>query len=255
MKTPSRSLFGQAVMICVGVEAIAIGFLLFSSFNQMQWAQEIIRPSAHVENARGNVATPEWTRDQYLKFVEFHRQKIAPTWIVKIAMPILVIFYLAWLYRSHWKLKRLDTVNLQFKTFWIFGYHIVPFVNLVQPYGIMREIWHGSDPRAAAPNDCGPGHVRSSWLVRAWWALTVGSAVAAYYAFIRGHLEFSSWTNSQGLLQLAKVTLPAMEASEVSLIVLVVARLLLAWLVWSVDGRQMKRAALLSTGQVAVMDA
>ena len=62
MKTPSRSLFGQAVMICVGVETIAIGFLLFSSFNQIRWAQEIIGPSAHVENARGNAATPQAAR-------------------------------------------------------------------------------------------------------------------------------------------------------------------------------------------------
>ncbi|MBL8189518.1 MAG: DUF4328 domain-containing protein [Acidobacteria bacterium] len=57
-----------------------------------------------------------------------------------------VVVFLIWMHRSYGNLKSLGISNTEYSPGWAVGSWFVPFVNLVRPYGITKEIWFGSDP-------------------------------------------------------------------------------------------------------------
>jgi Domain of unknown function (DUF4328) len=89
--------------------------------------------------------------------------------------------FLTWFYRAHKNLPSLGARNLEYSPGWAIGGFFVPFLNLVRPFQVMREVWRFSYPSAvesgATPE--GPSHHPSrptlapvGW----WWGLFLLSA-------------------------------------------------------------------------------
>lgn len=54
--------------------------------------------------------------------------------------------FLAWFYRSHKNLPALGSTRHEYSPGWAVGGFFVPFLNLVRPVQVMREVWYCSDP-------------------------------------------------------------------------------------------------------------
>ena len=89
--------------------------------------------------------------------------------------------FLAWFRRVHANLGSLGGRELKYTPGWAVGGFLVPFLNLVRPLQVMREVWHGSDPSGlerdiAAGGPLARNQLRSPALVGWWWALFVLSS-------------------------------------------------------------------------------
>jgi hypothetical protein len=56
------------------------------------------------------------------------------------------VIFLIWMRRSSINLKALDARGMEYSPGWAVGAWFVPFMNLVRPYSIIKEIWYGSNP-------------------------------------------------------------------------------------------------------------
>lgn len=86
------------------------------------------------------------------------------------------IAFLAWFHRVHKNLPALGGRDLKYTPGWAVGGFFVPFLNLVRPLQVMREVWHGSDPAGLERDTASSGpSVRNQLgtpsLVGWWWAL------------------------------------------------------------------------------------
>lgn len=81
-----------------------------------------------------------------------------------------VIMYLVWLHRASRNLGALGVPNQRFSPGWAVGYWFIPFVNLVRPYQVVKEIWQGSEPPAEVDSTTIVPR-RSSALIGWWWAM------------------------------------------------------------------------------------
>jgi hypothetical protein len=52
-----------------------------------------------------------------------------------------IVFFIMWFHRAYKNLHRLGINTLQYTQGWAIGGWFVPFLNLVRPYTIMKEIW------------------------------------------------------------------------------------------------------------------
>ena len=93
------------------------------------------------------------------------------------------IAFLVWFHRTHKNLPGLEGRELKYTPGWAVGGFFVPFLNLVRPFQVMREVWHGSDPagleRDVAPD--GPeirNRLGAPRLVGWWWALYLVSGIS-----------------------------------------------------------------------------
>ncbi len=74
---------------------------------------------------------------------------LAERWILFVVLPSYVgcvISFLMWFYRAHRNLNALGNDELEYKSGWTIWGFFIPFLNLVRPFQMMRETWHGSDP-------------------------------------------------------------------------------------------------------------
>ncbi len=91
------------------------------------------------------------------------------------------VAFLIWLHRTHKNLPALGGRELKYTPGWAVGGFFVPFLNLVRPLQVMREVWHGSDP-AGFERDVGAGgpairnQLGTPSLVGWWWALFLFSS-------------------------------------------------------------------------------
>lgn len=95
--------------------------------------------------------------------------------VIKIQITLLVatgIAFMTWLYRARANLRAFGTRHLRYPRNWtIFGF-LVPVLNLVRPYQVVREVWQASDPRTTDP--AGWVTVKPPILVKAWWGTFLG---------------------------------------------------------------------------------
>lgn len=88
------------------------------------------------------------------------------------------VTFLVWFYRAHRNLTALGGRELKYTPAWAVGGFFVPFLNLVRPVQVMREVWHGSDP-SGIERDLSPAgpsirrQLGTPQLVVSWWALFV----------------------------------------------------------------------------------
>lgn len=55
---------------------------------------------------------------------------------------LTAIVFLRWLYRSYANLRHLGSGRSDETPRWAVGYWFIPFINLVKPYNIVKELWH-----------------------------------------------------------------------------------------------------------------
>lgn len=55
-------------------------------------------------------------------------------------------FFATWAYRAHQNLSLLAVPALKYTPGWAAGGFFIPFVNLVRPFQVIREVWKASDP-------------------------------------------------------------------------------------------------------------
>jgi hypothetical protein len=86
------------------------------------------------------------------------------------------VAFLAWFHRVHKNLTALGGRELKYTPGWAVAGFLVPFLNLVRPLQVMREVWHGSDPSGLERDtgSSGPSlrnQLATPALVGWWWAL------------------------------------------------------------------------------------
>ncbi|WP_428306060.1 DUF4328 domain-containing protein [Lacipirellula sp.] len=158
---------------------------------------------------------------------------------------VAFIAYLVWLYKSHSRLQGMSVANLRFTPGWAVGYQFIPFWNLIRPYQIMREIWHGSDPDGEPLNDCSPEEVRSSWLVRLWWASVFVGGTVCTVMFFNIASASSALPPPQNHAQALAAATRFVPVQQVGLLFTLAYYVLLGLVVWKIERRQAERLAAL----------
>ena len=117
-----------------------------------------------------------------------------------LAYGAVVIATFIWIFRSS---KNLDVFGLQDRRFspgWAVGWWFVPFMNLVRPYQVMKEIWEGSHPQNSSAQLEQGNSVHNSGLLSGWWAGLILSGVL-------GNVVLRLALNTESLDQLILVDL------------------------------------------------
>jgi len=71
------------------------------------------------------------------------------TFIALLEFPLFIlsaIFFLMWIYRGYTNLPALRSTSAEFTPGWAVGWWFIPFVNLVKPFQVVRDLWSESDP-------------------------------------------------------------------------------------------------------------
>jgi hypothetical protein len=104
------------------------------------------------------------------------------------------IAFMTWLYRCRANLRAFGTRRLRYSRNWTILGFLIPGVNLVRPYQVVREVWQASDPGATGPLDWKA--VKPSRLLRAWWGTFVAFVVFKMLAW------WMTWSASYDLFRL-----------------------------------------------------
>jgi hypothetical protein len=93
---------------------------------------------------------------------------------------ITAIAFIVWMHRAYRNLHAFRVEGRQYSSGWAIGGWFVPFLNLVRPFQVVREIWNGSECLTAF----GERFVllRTPMLVGWWWAMFLISSVAGNLA-------------------------------------------------------------------------
>lgn len=80
-----------------------------------------------------------------------------------------VVIFLMWIHRAHKNLAFFRAAGLEYSPGWAVGWFFIPFLNLIRPFLVMREIWKASDPNVDYQNSSSWQYSASSPLIGAWW--------------------------------------------------------------------------------------
>ncbi len=103
------------------------------------------------------------------------------------------VAFLMWFHRVHKNLPALGGRELKYTPGWAVGGFFVPFLNLVRPLQVMREVWHGSDPSGLERDVASGGpsirnQLGTPSLVGWWWALFL---VSSFLGNITARMAFA----------------------------------------------------------------
>ncbi len=76
--------------------------------------------------------------------------------------------FLAWLYQCRVNVRALGARKLRWRREWTLLAFLVPVLNVLRPYQVVREVWQASDPSVGDP--LGWQRVRVPSLLSWWWA-------------------------------------------------------------------------------------
>jgi hypothetical protein len=100
---------------------------------------------------------------------EANDSRHATVGLLQVAAVVLTgIVWLAWLHRAYSNLQRLGTGKSKFTPGWAVGYWFIPFVNLVRPYQIVKDLWLRSESRNDRASLEG---VATPALISWWWGM------------------------------------------------------------------------------------
>ena len=85
------------------------------------------------------------------------------------------IGFLAWLHRARVNVRAFGMRRFEYAREWTILGFLVPLLNAVRPYQVVREVWQASDPSSLDPFEW--KLAESPTLVRAWWIFFVAFAV------------------------------------------------------------------------------
>jgi len=105
------------------------------------------------------------------------RQKIiAFTYVGTVIVSI--VFFIMWFRRAYANLERIGRVILKYAEGWSAGAWFVPFLNLVRPYEIMKEIWHKTQEATT-----GLVQYKQGALVGWWWTIWLITNIISNISF------------------------------------------------------------------------
>ena len=91
------------------------------------------------------------------------------------------ILFLTWFYRAHRNLAVVSSIKPVYTSGWAVGGFFVPFLNLVRPVQMMRELWQGTMSGSSSATSGGFASVQPSGstppLVGWWWGLFLASNI------------------------------------------------------------------------------
>jgi hypothetical protein len=146
-----------------------------------------------------------------------------------------VVFFCVWLYRAYKNLRALnDSRHINHSPGWAVGSFFVPFVNLVVPYGAVKETWQKSGP----PGEALYSEPKPPAWFPIWWLFWLLSSFA-------GNASFRASFDEN--IPLSAVTILSIVAGGLS----VIASLFAYLVVDSIDKRQEETAARLKLGNLA----
>jgi len=80
------------------------------------------------------------------------------------------IFFLMWIHRAHRNLPALGAQGLKYSPGWAVGGFFVPFLNIVRPFQVVKEIWKASGPDVHSGDASSWQYSSTSPLLGFWWA-------------------------------------------------------------------------------------
>jgi len=84
-------------------------------------------------------------------------------------MGLTALAFLSWLYRVRVNVRALGMRKMRYRREWTLLSFLVPILNLLRPYQVVREIWQASDPKTGGP--VGWKAVHTPRLLAYWWLL------------------------------------------------------------------------------------
>jgi uncharacterized protein DUF4328 len=205
--------------ICLDVVAIMSGLLEISLVNRALSGEAITASEAASSDSR--------------------QQLIG---ILQIGLYIAAaVTFLMWISRSYRNLSALSSSPCTYSPGWAIGAFFVPFLNLVRPFQIVRELWHLSDSSSTVTTVRTEGQKPPTPPIVGWWWgvwLVAGFLGQAVWRF--------SWraTTLQEILTAGYITIAA-DAVGIAAAVLAIS------LVRSIDARQAVSYRRLKTGSEA----
>jgi len=91
--------------------------------------------------------------------------------------------WLVWVYKSYASLTHLGTRRTRHAPGWAVAVWFVPFLNLIEPYRVVRELWL----RSAGLNATEPDLGERTPLISGWWALFL---ISNLVGLVAGALRF-----------------------------------------------------------------
>lgn len=82
---------------------------------------------------------------------------------------ITVIFFLMWFHRAHRNLPALGAQGLEYSPGWAVGGFFIPFLNLVRPFQVAKEIWKASTTEEGLTDATNWQYASVSPLLGLWW--------------------------------------------------------------------------------------
>jgi hypothetical protein len=86
---------------------------------------------------------------------------------------ITIVLFLLWFSRAYSNLHAVNKRSVRYSKGWAAGSWFVPFVNLVMPYKIMKEVWYKT--QEWLPNN---SDVEDASYLGVWWALFILATIA-----------------------------------------------------------------------------
>lgn len=113
-----------------------------------------------------------------------------------------IILFLVWMHRSYRNLKPLGAYKLEYSTVRAIGSWFIPFVNLAQPFSIIKEIWNKSNPNTVELGNTDYGQSQTLTEISApmfglWWAFWLLSNFASNISF---RLSYGAKTLADNLI-------------------------------------------------------
>src|SRR5256714_2223233 len=91
-----------------------------------------------------------------------------------VALGCAAVLWLTWLHRAYTNLVFVGSKRVRFSPAWAVGYWVIPFVNVVRAYQVMKDLWLRSDSR----NDRdGYDDLPAPVLLRGWWGMSLAWTV------------------------------------------------------------------------------
>jgi hypothetical protein len=96
-----------------------------------------------------------------------------------LAFVLCGVPFLGWFYRAYKNLRGAGLSGLKYRPGWAVGGFFVPFLNLVRPLEIMKEVWRGSAFLAGTSGEAEWQAIKPDPVVGLWWGLLLVSSMVA----------------------------------------------------------------------------
>jgi len=111
---------------------------------------------------------------------------------------LVIIYFIMWFRRAYFNLHSLGCY-VRYSEGWAAGAWFVPFLNLVRPFEIMKDIWNRTQERAQEGME--NPQKESSAILGVWWALWIITGIAGNIIF---RLRMSGGQDAGGLMSIDK---------------------------------------------------